>query len=400
MCTFLHQTGWFPAFELWHVGCTARKSMTPGHPTDAEISALTLSFLRFGSDTRGPRAFKSLLDSAAGGVVSAGALAASLRIPESERPHRLAAARARASEALDRAAKADLRLLSWYDADYPELLRQMADPPIVLWWRGDPGSLSLPAVAIVGSRRATPGGVAVARKLARGVAEAGLVVVSGLARGIDAAAHLGALDAAGRTIGVLGSGADVIYPPEHRSHVDRICTSGAVLSEFPPGTPPLAHHFPMRNRIISGLCKAVIVVEASHRSGSLITARLALEQGRDVYAVPGSVSSGQYAGSHALIKDGAPLVETVEDVLDALGMARPAVSATAGAGRSSGMSRLEAVMAVGEPYTIDQLAARTGLATSALLAELGGLEVAGRIGRAPGAGFVKVDKSAIGEGHG
>jgi DNA processing protein len=255
-------------------------------------------------------------------------------------------------------------------------------------------------LAIVGSRRATPAGLTVARTLAKGVVEAGLVVVSGLARGIDAAAHQGALDGGGRTIAVLGCGGDMTYPSEHRGLANRILAAGAIVTEFPPGTPPLPHHFPQRNRIISGLCRAVVVVEASDRSGSLITARMALEQGRDVLAVPGNVASGQYAGSHALIKDGAPLVETVRDVLNALGVECSGGQAPENVRRSCEMSKLEAVMAIGEPYSIDELAARSGLETGALLAELGILEIAGRIGRVPGAGFVKVDKSAIGEGHG
>jgi DNA processing protein len=192
----------------------------------------------------------------------------------------------------------------------------------------------------------------------------------------------------------------VMYPGEHRVLADRIRAAGALVTEFPPGTPPLQHHFPLRNRIISGLCRAVIVVEASDRSGSLITARMALEQGRDVLAVPGSVASGQYSGCHALIKDGAPLVETARDVLEALGMDPSGVPARENVGRACEMSKLEAVMAAGEAYSIDELAARTGLEAAALLAELGTLEIAGRIGRVPGAGFVKVDKSAIGEGNG
>jgi DNA processing protein len=221
-----------------------------------------------------------------------------------------------------------------------------------------------------------------------------------MARGIDAAAHQGALDASGVTVGVLGCGADVVYPREHASLAARIRAEGALASEFPPGMPPLAHHFPMRNRIISGLARAVVVIEASDRSGSLITARMALEQGRDVLAVPGNVSSGQHAGCHALIKDGAALVETVSDVLVALGWpARPGP----GAGEASNhrvISKLEAAMAVGEPYTVDELSARTRLSGPQLLAELGALEVAGVVVRIPGAGFVKVDKSAIGGGNG
>ena len=362
--------------------------------------ALALSLLRFGADTRTARALKGLTQETRLESTLHERLAEALRIPPAEQSRRWADAQRWAAGALARGARAQLALLPWFDLQYPGLLREIVDPPIVLWRQGDAGGLDQPAVAIVGSRRATPAGLTVARTLARGVAEAGLVVVSGLARGIDAAAHQGALDGGGRTIAVLGCGGDVMYPGEHRVLADRIRAAGAIVTEFPPGTPPLQHHFPLRNRIISGLCRAVIVVEASDRSGSLITARMALEQGRDVLAVPGSVASGQYSGCHALIKDGAPLVETARDVLEALGMDPSGVPAQENVGRACEMSKLEAVMAAGEAYGIDELAARTGLEAAALLAELGALEIAGRIGRVPGAGFVKVDKSAIGEGNG
>jgi DNA processing protein len=327
-------------------------------------------------------------------------LAESLGIPDSERARQWARAQRRAADASTRGTRAQLALLTWFDHKYPAMLREIADPPIVLWCQGNAGCLDQPAVAIVGSRRATPAGLTVARTLARGLAEAGLVVVSGLARGIDAAAHQGALDGGGRTIAVLGCGGDVMYPSEHRALADGIRGDGVIVTEFPPGTPPLQHHFPLRNRIISGLCRAVVVVEAPGRSGSLITARIALEQGRDVLAVPGNVASGHYSGCHALIKDGAPLVETVRDVLNALGAEPSGVPAQEHVRRACEMSRLEAVMAAGESYSIDELAALSGLATAALLSELGTLEIAGRIDRVPGAGFVKVDKSAIGERNG
>jgi DNA processing protein len=223
--------------------------------------------------------------------------------------------------------------------------------------------------------------------------------VSGLARGVDAAAHDGALRAGGKTIAVLGSGADTIYPPEHGALAERIRQSGAVVSEFVPGTPPLPHHFPLRNRIISGLSRGVVLIEASDRSGSLITARAALDQGREVLVVPGNPASGQYAGSHRLIKDGAVLVETVQDVLDALGWISPH-PARAETGNIKEISRLEGFMPEGETVTIEQLSSATGLKAGVLLAELSQLELAGRILRVPGAGFVKVDNSAIGGRNG
>lgn len=201
-------------------------------------------------------------------------------------------------------------------AGYPALLNQIASPP-ALFWRGLAWQ-EAPAVAIVGSRQATPYGCAVAEELAADLADRGIVVVSGLARGIDAAAHRGCLRAGGITLAVLGCGLDVRYPPEHAALAEDIARSGALVSEFPPGTPPRAEHFPARNRIISGLTLGVVVVEAAERSGALITARLAAEQGREVFAVPGSIRGRQSAGAHRLIQDGAKLVQGVDDILDEL----------------------------------------------------------------------------------
>jgi DNA processing protein len=239
-----------------------------------------------------------------------------------------------------------------------------------------------------------------ARRLGRELAAAGVTVVSGLARGVDAAAHEGALEAGGRAIAVLGSGVDVIYPPEHRRLATSLLEHGVILSEFPPGTPPLPAHFPLRNRIISGLVRAVVVIEAGEKSGSLITARQALEQGRDVLAVPGNAVSGRYRGSHALIKDGAPLVETVEDVLRELRWGALDGPNDAVRPKPRELSKLEEQMAIGEAYNLDQLIERTGLTPTTVLAEIGSAEVAGRIGRIPGGGFVRLDTSGIGGGDG
>jgi DNA processing protein len=208
-----------------------------------------------------------------------------------------------------------------------------------------------------------------------------------MARGVDAAAHRGAIEATGRTIAVLGCGADVVYPREHALLARQILEHGAIVSELPPGTPPRQWHFPLRNRIISGLAQAVIVVEASEKSGSLITAKAALEQGRDVLAVPGNVISGRHRGCHALIKDGARLVETVEDVLDELRWPRTFVQSAAV--NTLQLSELEGRMAAGEPYSVDELSEATGRPASDLLAELGALEVAGRVTRLPGSVFVR-----------
>ena len=226
----------------------------------------------------------------------------------------------RAAAALVRAAKASIDVVPWTDARYPPILATIADPPPVLWVRGLTAPIGSPGVAIVGSRAGSAHAIAVAERLGGDLAAHGLVVVSGLARGVDSAAHRGALAAAGVTVAVLGSGVDVIYPREHESLACDVAKEGAVLSELAPGTPPLPAFFPARNRIISGLVRAVVVVEAGAKSGSLITARCALEQGRDVLAVPGHVLDGRNRGGHALLRDGARVVETAEDVLDEIGM--------------------------------------------------------------------------------
>jgi len=211
----------------------------------------------------------------------------------------------------------DDRVLTILDPEYPECLRTTADPPLVLFHRGDLSALERTSVAIVGSRRASPYGVNVAEMLARRLAERGVAVVSGLAWGIDAAAHRGAIES-GTTIGVLGTGIDVAYPRSNRRLHETIAERGLLLSEMPPGTGPQRHHFPVRNRIIAGLSTAVVVVEATERSGSLITARIAAEEGRDVLAVPGSIFSAGSDGAHRLIQDGAKLVRGVDDILEEL----------------------------------------------------------------------------------
>jgi DNA processing protein len=248
--------------------------------------------------------------------------------------------------------------------------------------------LAEPQVAIVGARAASPGGLRAARELGQDLARVGLTVVSGMARGVDGAAHAGALEAAGRTVAVLGCGADVIYPAEHAPLAARIAETGAIVSELAPGARPLPHHFPLRNRIISGLARAVVVIEASERSGSLITARAALEQGRDVLAVPGAILTGRSRGCHALIRDGARLVDSVKDVLEEIGWTRAARPAAA-PDKSLQSSELEETMAAGEPYTVDDLASRTGRPARDVLADLAELELAGRVNRLAGGAFVK-----------
>ena len=208
-------------------------------------------------------------------------------------------------------------LLKWTDDDYPSSLREIADPPPYLFVRGPAPLHQPPCLAIVGARAASEAGLRMAHRLGLELAAKGFTVVSGLARGVDGAAHQGALDGGGRTIAVMGCGIDVIYPPEHRKLAEAIIEGGgAIVSELALGTQPMAENFPTRNRILSGLCLGVVIVEAAEKSGSLITARMALEQNRQVFAVPGSPLTGKTRGSNRLLKDGAKLVECVEDVIE------------------------------------------------------------------------------------
>ncbi len=298
------------------------------------------------------------------------------------------AAEARLSaERAVRAARADgIAALPWGDPQYPPLLTHIFDPPLVVWVRGSVESLSAEMIAIVGSRAASVYGEETAMRLASDLASRGLAVASGLARGIDAAAHRGALAARGRTVAVLGCGVDVVYPPEHGELMDQVARSGAVVSEFPAGAPPAKMNFPQRNRIISGLSRAVVVVEARQRSGALITADCALEQGREVMAVPGSVLSERHRGSHTLLKAGAALVETADDVLAVLKMAGAAIST--GCDRTE-QDPLLMAMDPGESYGIDALASVSGEAVATLLPRLLGLELQGLVRRLPGGRFVR-----------
>ncbi|HVN27134.1 MAG TPA: DNA-processing protein DprA, partial [Candidatus Binataceae bacterium] len=213
------------------------------------------------------------------------------------------------------------------DGTFPALLREIPDAPLALFVRGDASTLTAPlSVAVIGSRRASAAGNAFASALAQDLARAGIAVVSGLARGIDGAAHRGALDGGGATVAVMGGGHTRLYPPSHRSLANRIVEAGALVCEYPPSAAPLPANFPERNRIISGLCAAVVIIEARRHSGTSITARMALEQGRDVMAVPGSVGDGLHSGCHRLIRQGALLVEGIADVLEGLGLTAPAAA--------------------------------------------------------------------------
>ena len=221
-----------------------------------------------------------------------------------------------AARDLEASAKTCCQVVAYSSDDYPARLKQIPDPPLVLYVRGDVKVLSRYALAIVGTRRPTAYGSQVAQRLARDLAQRQLVIVSGLARGIDSPAHRGALEAAGKTVAVLGSGIDVIYPRENKRLAEQVVECGALISEFPPGTSPAPENFPIRNRTISGLTLGVLVVEAAEYSGSLITARLALEQNREVFAVPGNITSAQSFGPNHLIKQGAKLVDEWMDVVE------------------------------------------------------------------------------------
>jgi DNA processing protein len=306
-------------------------------------------------------------------------------------PEHASALRTQAADAIARARDANIGIVAWSDASYPVALTTIVDPPPLLWIRGRIDALALPSVAIVGSRAASPYAIDVAAQLARDLAERGVAIVSGLARGVDSAAHRGALDGGGATIAVLGSGVDVMYPPEHAPLANEICADGAVISELVPGTPPLPWCFPLRNRIISGLVRAVVVIEAGEKSGSLITARCALEQGRDVLAVPGNVLSGRNRGAHALLKDGAKIVESADDILEELGMC-PAPPSARGA-NAGAVDPVLACLAPGEACDLDAIAERSGLQTSRLLPRLFELELQGLVRRVGGGRFVRTDRT-------
>jgi DNA processing protein len=284
-------------------------------------------------------------------------------------------------------------------ADYPPLLRESPGAPELLYVAGDVAALWQPQIAIVGSRNASHAGLANARSFARAFVAAGFAITSGLAEGIDAAAHVAALDAGGTTIAVLGTGPDIVYPRKHGALAERIVANGALVSEFAPGTPARPAHFPQRNRIIAGLALGTLVVEAGLRSGSLITARNATEQGREVFALPGSIHHPLARGCHRLIRDGATLVETANEIIEALGplaarlglhlRERLAADAPAPARASKG-DRARLFAALGhESVGVDALAERTGLAMPALSSLLLMLELEGEVAAERGGRYVR-----------
>ena len=298
---------------------------------------------------------------------------------------------------LQLAAENGIDVLTENDAGYPRPLRQIHDPPGVLFRRGQPNPQDDLAVAIVGTRHATRYGLAQAERLAASLARTGFTVVSGLARGIDAAAHRGALDAGGRTIAVLASGLLEIYPPEHAKLADEVAEGGYLISESPPRMVPLSGAFPQRNRIISGLSVGTIVVEAAERSGALITARHAYEQGREVFAVPGPVDSRMSRGCHALIKDGAKLVESIDDVLAELGPLAENIRRDDGSTLASPAELMlneieQQVLAAidGSPTSIDDVAVASGLAIHRVLSTISVLEMRRLVRRTSGTQVVRI----------
>lgn len=375
--------------------------MFPDTPADADTEALLALLLPGGSVA--PR--RALLD-------AHGTPAAVRALPRSRwREAGLDAAQVRALDgdpaALDPALLARCRdwlrqsghhLIGWHDPDYPPLLRRAGSPPLALFVAGDPGLLWHPAVAVVGSRGPTAGGRDNARAFSRALAAAGFAVGSGLAAGVDRMAHEAALEAGGITIAVLGTGPDVPYPQEHAGLMARIATEGAVVSEHPPGTAARREHFPSRNRILAGLSLGTLVIEAAGRSGALITARLAADAGREVFAVPGSIHNPMARGCHRLIRDGAALVESADEVIAALGAWAGALRGelrrrlgAAGQVDKDGTAAPSAAMpddpahhrlwrALGhDPSTMDQLAERTGLTAAALSSMLLSMELQGRV---------------------
>lgn len=341
-------------------------------------------------------------------------LGGSLELMAQDGPGAVAHWRAEADRTLGCAKALDLTAIGPGDPTYPALLDAIPDPPLLLWVRGDTTALLGPAIAIVGSRHACSAGREIAFQIAADLAASGVVVASGFARGVDAAAHRGALSR-GRSLAVLGCGVDQPYPSDHGALASQLAGAGAVVSEFAPGTPPRAHHFPLRNRTLSGLCRAVVVVQAAQRSGSLITARLALEQGRDVMAVPGDVRSGLNAGGHALLRDGARLVERAADVLDELGWTAPPAShgpaddrpgvdrsrvdrsgvdrpAVEGARVEAAGAALLATLVREGGASLDDLVGETGRSSADLLGELLDLELAGQLRRDAGGRFLPLER--------
>lgn len=351
-----------------------------------------------------PRAALELLDhyGSPEAVIAAGHLAAAavVRLTQSESIRLSAASRREHGRDVERLHRSGVRLVNIREAEYPANLRQIHDPPPLLFVRGSFLPCDERAVAIVGTRRVTPYGRLVTETLARGLAERGITVVSGLAAGADAAAHRGALSAGGRTIGVLACGIDVPYPRETLELREQTAEHGAVMSEVPLGTPARRHRFAQRNRLVSGLALAVVVTEAPERSGALITAEAAAEQGREVFAVPGSVNSEFSRGTHALLRDGARLVESVDDIVSELALPEVAMPVTMPRSRQAAQAAPAPDLTPDESVILDALSLQqrhvdeiiqdchvpANRASASLLM----LELKGLIRRLPGNMFMRV----------
>jgi DNA processing protein len=288
-------------------------------------------------------------------------------------------------------------VLTLADIDYPKTLLDIADPPLLLYAKGRPDLLQRPSVAVVGSRNATAQGIINAEKFSEALSQAGLTIVSGMALGIDAAAHRGglsgALSSGGSTIAVIGTGADIVYPARNRALAHQIAETGCIVTEYPLGMPAIAANFPRRNRIISGLARGVLVIEAAAQSGSLITARIAAEQGREVFAIPGSIHSPLSKGCHQLIKQGAKLVEAAQDILEELAYYNNTKSVIVAAKEQAARDPAEDTLltAMGfDPVDANKLAARCGLDAATLSAQLLTMELAGLVEMLPGGAFRRV----------
>ena len=288
----------------------------------------------------------------------------------------------------------NLRTIGQRDAEYPALLKEVPGPPDRLWLAGKPLEPG-PALAVVGTRRASRYGLEAAFWLGRELAASGVTIVSGLAKGIDGAAHRGALAAQGRTVAVMGCGLDISYPARHRDLFDQIAVCGTLVSEYEPGTRPLPYHFPVRNRIIAGMALGVVLVEASVAGGAMITARLAMEFGREVFAVPGAVHSPVSVGPHLMVRDGARLVASADQILDDLGMLRCPPADLPGPELHPDEARVMAVLEA-EPLLLDLIARRAGMPASTTAAVLVKLEMAFLVSRRPGGRYAKAVGTAAG----
>ncbi len=290
--------------------------------------------------------------------------------------------------------KKNISVVSWDESAYPYLLKEIYDPPPLLYFQGDLSVLGKFCLAIVGSRRHTVYGKEIAYKFAKKISNYDLTIVSGMARGIDTWAHRGALDGGGKTAAVLGCGLDICYPAENRNLKQKISENGVVLSEFPPGVGPMPQHFPQRNRIISGLSLGTLVVEAGEKSGSLITAGFALDQGREVFAVPGAVGSPFSRGCHKLLKEGAKLVETVEDILEELIIplkAEPIISETVPFQQNMGEKESELLDLIPyEPLLLEEIISRSKRNTAEVYLLLLELELSGKVRQLPGKYYMRI----------